>query len=145
MGKVKHGLALPRPRNSGISAHTDWFKCTFRIRQPDGLKISTAASTSTGNAPTLIRCMRDSSSAEEPPTAGFHPIWWADGPLGQPGLAAPQSGKPQTVQAFVSDARRPGPEGAPNRPQVTNLSHKIVAACEETKQANMHCDVSTGL
>jgi hypothetical protein len=49
----------------------------------------------------------------------------------QPGLAAPQSGKPQTVQAFLSDARRPinnrpDPEGTP-----TNLPHKIVTAREE--------------
>jgi hypothetical protein len=49
----------------------------------------------------------------------------------QPGLAARHRGKPQTVLAFVSDARRPGPEGTPNRPQVTNLPHKIVAARKE--------------
>src|ERR1700722_6296215 len=35
-----------------------------------------------------------------------------------------EAGRPQTVRAFVSDARRPGPEGTPNRPQVTNLPHK---------------------
>jgi len=40
---------------------------------------------------------------------------------------APHSGTPQTVLAFVSDARGP----INNRPQVTNLPRKIVAMREE--------------
>jgi hypothetical protein len=65
----------------------------FRIRQPDGLKISTAASISTEIAPTLIGCIEDSPSAAKPESPGFHPYWWAAGPWGQPGLAAPPGGK----------------------------------------------------
>ena len=41
-------------------------------------------------------------------------------------------GKPQAVQAFASDARRP----ITNRPQVGNLPHKIVAAREEGKDGS---------
>jgi hypothetical protein len=50
--------------------------------------------------------------------------------------AAPDSGKPRMVLAFVSDARRPGPEGTPNRPQVINLPHKSSRRAKKGMDSN---------